>query len=77
MVTRPVPPEATAMGIPARFVTKGYADPEFEVEKRRRDMQEKAGFDLYALGEDVPTPWFDLFTRSLINCTVLTKRCIQ
>ena len=56
VVTRAVPPEATAMGIPARFVTKGQADPEFEVEKRRRDMHEKAGFDLYALGEDVPDP---------------------
>ncbi len=44
------------MGIPARFVTKDQADPEFEVEKRRRDMHEKAGFDLYALGEDVPDP---------------------
>jgi len=56
VVTREVPAEATAMGIPARFVTKGQADPEFEVEKRRRDMHEKAGFDLYALGEDVPDP---------------------
>ena len=44
------------MGIPARFVTKEQADPEFEIEKRRRDMHEKAGFDLYALGEDVPDP---------------------
>ena len=56
VVTRSVPPEATAMGIPARFVTKEYADPEFEVERRRRDVHEKAGFDLYALGEDVPDP---------------------
>ena len=56
VVTRAVPAEATAMGIPARFVTKEQADPEFEVEKRRRDMHEKAGFDLYALGEDVPDP---------------------
>jgi serine O-acetyltransferase len=56
VVTRPVPPDATAMGIPARFVTKDQADPEFEVEKRRREMHEKAGFDLYALGEDVPDP---------------------
>jgi serine O-acetyltransferase len=57
VVTRSVPAEATAMGIPARFVMKGQADREFEVEKRRREeMREKAGFDLYALGEDVPDP---------------------
>ena len=41
VVTRAVPPEATAMGIPARF-GPGQTDPEFEVEKRRRDMHEKA-----------------------------------
>lgn len=56
VVTRPVPAGATAMGIPARFVQKDRADPEFEVERRRRDMHEKAGFDLYALGDDMPDP---------------------
>jgi serine O-acetyltransferase len=56
VVTRAVPEGATAMGIPARFVQHGQADPEFEVEKRRRQMHEKAGFDLYALGDDMPDP---------------------
>ena len=56
VVTRPVPPNATAMGIPARNILKGKTDPEFEVERRRRDMHEKAGFDLYALGDDMPDP---------------------
>lgn len=56
VVTRAVPDGATAMGIPARFVQQGQADPEFEVEKRRREMHEKAGFDLYALGDDMPDP---------------------
>ncbi len=61
VVTRPVPPHATAMGIPARFVQNGVADPEFEVEQRRKEMHEKAGFDLYALGEETPDP----LTRSI------------
>lgn len=56
VVTRAVPAHATALGIPARFMQKGKADPEFEVEKRRAQMHEKAGFDLYALGDDMPDP---------------------
>lgn len=56
VVTRAVPDGATALGIPARNVQKMGADPEFEIEKRRRAMQEKTGFDLYALGDDVPDP---------------------
>jgi serine O-acetyltransferase len=56
VVTRAVPEGATAMGIPARCVQHGQTDAEFEVDTRRRQMHEKAGFDLYALGDDMPDP---------------------
>ena len=72
-----VPAEATAMGIPARFVTKEQADPEFEVEKRRRDMHEKAGFDLYALGEDVPDPLVHSIHAILDQFIVLMRKCTR
>ena len=56
VVTRAVPLLATAMGIPARFVTKAKLIQSLRLRNGRRDMHEKAGFDLYALGEDVPDP---------------------
>ncbi len=56
VVTRPVPPGATALGIPARVVQKEQADPEFTVDKSRTFASTKTEFDLYALGDDVPDP---------------------
>ena len=52
MVTREVPPGATAVGIPGRVIVKSSD----EQEAKRKAIAEKIGFDAYGVGEDMPDP---------------------
>lgn len=52
VVTKPVPPGATVVGIPGRVIVK---TPEKD-DSKRRDMEEKIGFDAYGLSEEMPDP---------------------
>lgn len=50
VVTREVPPGATAVGIPGRVIVKSSD----EQEAKRKAIAEKIGFDAYGVGEDMP-----------------------
>lgn len=52
VVTKEVPEGATVVGIPGRIVAK----PSAEDEQRRKDMEQKIGFDAYGLSEEMPDP---------------------
>lgn len=52
VVTKPVPPGATVVGIPGRIIVKS---PEGE-ESKRRHMEQQIGFDAYGLSEEMPDP---------------------
>ncbi len=52
VVTREVPPGATAVGIPGRVIVKSSD----EQEAKRRAIAEKIGFDAYGVSEDMPDP---------------------
>ncbi len=50
VVTREVPPGATAVGIPGRVIVKSSD----EQEAKRKAIAEKIGFDAYGVSEDMP-----------------------
>jgi serine O-acetyltransferase len=52
VVTKPVPPGATVVGIPGRIIVKS----DDEAEAKRKAMAEKLGFDAYGVSEDMPDP---------------------
>lgn len=52
VVTREVPPGATAVGIPGRVIVKSSD----EQEAKRKAIAEKIGFDAYGVSEDMPDP---------------------
>jgi len=52
VVTREVPPGATAVGIPGRVIVKSRD----EQEAKRKAIAEKIGFDAYGVSEDMPDP---------------------
>ncbi|MCF7202022.1 serine O-acetyltransferase [Pseudomonas oligotrophica] len=52
VVTREVPPGATAVGIPGRIIAKT----DDEQEARRKAIAEKIGFDAYGVSGDMPDP---------------------
>ncbi|WP_263142509.1 serine O-acetyltransferase [Pseudomonas sp. RIT-PI-AD] len=52
VVTKAVPPGATAVGIPGRIIVK----PDDEQEAKRQQIAEKFGFDAYGVGRDMPDP---------------------
>ncbi|PID42233.1 MAG: serine O-acetyltransferase [Proteobacteria bacterium] len=52
VVTKPVPAHATVVGIPGRVIVSD----ESHEEERRRQMEEKIGFDAYGLSDDMPDP---------------------
>ena len=52
VVTREVPPGATAVGIPGRVIAKSSD----EQEAKRKAIAEKIGFDAYGVSEDMPDP---------------------
>ncbi|NWD70794.1 serine O-acetyltransferase [Pseudomonas gingeri] len=52
VVTKAVPPGATAVGIPGRIIMKV----DDQVEAKRKAMAEKIGFDAYGVSEDMPDP---------------------
>ncbi len=54
VVTKAVPDNATAVGNPARFITKDK--PKDEAEARRRDYAESIGFQPYAATQDQTDP---------------------
>ena len=54
VVTKAVPENATAVGNPARFITKDK--PKDDAEARRRDYAESIGFQPYAATEDQSDP---------------------
>lgn len=66
VVTKEVPPGATAVGIPGRIILPspqavGTPDQQAasegaEVEARRKAIAEKIGFDAYGVGADMPDP---------------------
>ncbi len=51
VVTKPVPANATVVGIPGRVIVAKDAQDE-----KRRAMEEKIGFDAYGLSDDMPDP---------------------
>lgn len=51
VVTKAVPEGATVVGIPGRVIVKSA-----EKEDRRRDMEQRMGFDAYGVTEDMPDP---------------------
>ncbi|MBF8781850.1 serine O-acetyltransferase [Pseudomonas fulva] len=53
VVTKAVPPGATAVGIPGRIIVKTEDD---EVEVKRKAMAAKIGFDAYGVSADMPDP---------------------
>ncbi len=52
VVTREVPPGATAVGIPGRVIVNSSD----EQEAKRKAIAEKIGFDAYGVSEDMPDP---------------------
>jgi Serine acetyltransferase len=54
VVTKAVPPNTTAVGNPARFITKDQ--PKEDAEARRRDYAESIGFQPYATTQDQTDP---------------------
>ncbi len=63
VVTRPVPPGATVVGIPARIIAKG-PDPH---EAAKQDIARRVGFDAYGAGsEQLPDPVL-VAIRSLLD----------
>jgi serine O-acetyltransferase len=57
VVTKAVPPNTTAVGNPARFITKDQ--PKDAEEARRRDYAESIGFQPYAATPDQSDPILD------------------
>ena len=52
VVTKEVPPGATVVGIPGRVVVKRKG----EDDARRKEMEERMGFDAYGVTEEMPDP---------------------
>ncbi|RMF17692.1 MAG: serine O-acetyltransferase [Gammaproteobacteria bacterium] len=52
VVTKEVPAGATVVGIPGRVIVKKPP----ESEERRKEMEEKIGFDAYGISEEMPDP---------------------
>jgi len=52
VVTKAVPEGATVVGIPGRIVAKRKGDDD----QRRKDMEERMGFDAYGVTEEMPDP---------------------
>ena len=63
VVTKDVPPEATAVGIPGRIILKKTPQKMDGEQVRRQKMAEKIGFDAYGVTEDMPDP----IARSIHN----------
>lgn len=62
VVTKAVPPGATAVGIPGRIVVKKQ-DVSDETDRRRKAMADKIGFDAYGMTDEMPDP----IARSIHN----------
>jgi len=58
VVTKPVPAEATVVGIPGRIILKKVSSeaPLSVDETKRKKMEENFGFDAYGLSEEMPDP---------------------
>lgn len=54
VVTKAVPADATVVGIPGRVIVKRDTSDNDEV--RRRDMEQRMGFDAYGVSEEMPDP---------------------
>lgn len=52
VVTKAVPAGATVVGIPGRVVVKGQGTDD----RRRKEMEERMGFDAYGVSEEMPDP---------------------
>jgi len=52
VVTKAVPAGATVVGIPGRVIVKRHSDDEL----RRKEMEERMGFDAYGVTEEMPDP---------------------
>jgi serine O-acetyltransferase len=59
VVTKEVPAGVSVVGIPGRIVRK----PDPELDKRRKDIADKIGFDAYGMADEMPDP----VARSLNN----------
>jgi serine O-acetyltransferase len=59
VVTKEVPAGVSVVGIPGRIIRK----PDPELDKRRKDIAEKIGFDAYGMADEMPDP----VARSLNN----------
>ncbi|WP_111496413.1 MULTISPECIES: serine O-acetyltransferase [Marinobacter] len=53
VVTKAVPADATVVGIPGRVIVKRDKDAE---SSKRRDMEQRMGFDAYGVTEEMPDP---------------------
>lgn len=63
VVTKDVPDDATAVGIPGRIIVKSVQTALEPEEVRRRAIAEKIGFDAYGMTPDMPDP----IARSIRN----------
>ncbi|MFT0213505.1 serine O-acetyltransferase [Pseudomonas sp. F1_0610] len=56
VVTKAVPAEATAVGIPAKLILKQETEDTTDIAAKRQAMAEKLGFDAYGVTQDMPDP---------------------
>lgn len=56
VVTKAVPPGATAVGIPGRIILPRNPEADDAQAAKRKAMAEKIGFDAYGMSEDMPDP---------------------
>lgn len=71
VVTKPLPPGATAVGNPARIILKQEVD---QAEQARRDFAEKIGFQAYAASPDLPDPVVEAIRGLLDHMQAADKR---
>jgi len=72
VVLRDVPPDATAVGIPARIL-----GPPPELHPRFRAMADRMGFDAYGMTRDMPDPIADAIHRIVAHLHELDERLEQ
>jgi serine O-acetyltransferase len=71
VVVKPVPENATVVGIPGRIVVPSEQK---QSEQKRAKMAEKFGFDAYAVSEDNPDPVASAIGRMLDHISLVDDR---
>ncbi|MDX1654741.1 MAG: serine O-acetyltransferase [Candidatus Competibacteraceae bacterium] len=70
VVVKPVPANATVVGVPGRLVDRGL-DPQ---EQLRREIARKIGFDAYGTTRDLPDPEANAINRMLDHIHCLDRK---